>query len=67
MSDAYDRWIEWADKRLDSMLTFPALERDAIMALPFARRRDRAAVNEAVKRAHEADALKGEDPLLPLR
>ena len=54
MSDAFDRWIEWADKPNDSMLSFPAIEHAAIMALPLEQRRDREAVNAAVRRAYEA-------------
>ena len=61
MPDAFDRWIEWADKSLESFASFPTLERDAIMALPLGLRRDRTAVNEAVGRAHQAAALKGKD------
>jgi hypothetical protein len=48
--DAFDRWWEWAEKPPDST-TIPAHLHDAVMQLPPEQRRDRAAVNEAVRLA----------------
>ena len=48
--DAFDRWWEWATKPVDSMLTIPAVIHNAVMALSPEERRDRAKVNEAVRR-----------------
>jgi hypothetical protein len=56
MPDAFDRWIEWADKPNSTVQSFPAIELAAIMALLLELRRNRDAVNEAVRRAYEADA-----------
>jgi hypothetical protein len=53
MKDAFDRWWEWAEKPLDSMLMIPAELHDAVMALSPEDRRDRAKVNEAVRRYRE--------------
>ena len=61
MTDAYDRWIEWVDKAIESTATFPDFERDAITALPLGLRRNRAAVNEAAKQAHEGKGHRNED------
>jgi hypothetical protein len=49
--DAFDRWWQWAEKPLDSPLTIPAEVHEAVMALAPEQRRDRHAVNEAVRRA----------------
>jgi hypothetical protein len=49
--DAFDRWWEWAEKPPDSTLTIPAHLHDAVMQLPPEQRRDRAAVNGAVRLA----------------
>ena len=48
--DAFDRYWQWADKPLDSGLTIPSDIHHAVMSLPPEERRDRAKVNEAVKR-----------------
>jgi hypothetical protein len=49
-ADALDRWWYWAEKPHESMLTIPAELHDAVMALSPDERRDRAKVNEAVRR-----------------
>jgi hypothetical protein len=49
--DAFDRWWEWAEKPLESTLTIPARVHEAVMRLPPDQRRDRRAVNEAVRLA----------------
>jgi hypothetical protein len=49
--DAFDLWWEWAEKPVDSMLTIDATIHDAVMALPPDERRDRAKVNEAVRKS----------------
>jgi hypothetical protein len=49
--DAFDRWWEWAEKPASSTLTIPAHFHDAVMQLPPEQRRDRTAVNEAVRLA----------------
>jgi hypothetical protein len=54
MKDAFDLWWEWAEKPLDSMLAIPAELHDAVMALSPEDRRDRAKVNEAVRRYRES-------------
>jgi hypothetical protein len=54
--DAFDRWWEWALKPTDSTLTIPAQVHEAVMQLPTEQRRDRAAVNEAVRLA-DPDAI----------
>ena len=51
--DAYDRFSQWAEKPLQSPLTIPADIHHAVMSLPPAERRDRAKVNEAVRKAIE--------------
>ena len=48
--DAFDLWWEWAEKPVDSMLIIDAAVHDAVMALPPDERRDRAKVNEAVRK-----------------
>jgi hypothetical protein len=53
--DAFDRWWQWAQKSLDSPLTIPAEIHHAVTSLPPQDRRDRAKVNEAVRRVTEAD------------
>ena len=49
--DAFGLWWEWAEKPVDSLLTIDGAIHDAVMALPPVERRDRAKVNEAVRRA----------------
>ena len=49
VKDAFDCWLEWAEKPLDSPLTIPAHIHDAVMRLPPKHRFDRAKVNEAVR------------------
>jgi hypothetical protein len=49
--DAFDRWWEWVEKPADSMLTIPAHLHDTIMRLSPDQRRDRTAVNDAVRLA----------------
>jgi hypothetical protein len=49
--DAFERRWEWAEKPADSTLTVSAHVHDAVMELPPEQRRDRAAVNEAVRLA----------------
>jgi hypothetical protein len=48
--DSFDLWCEWAEKPLNSMLMIDSAIHDAVMALPPDKRRDRAKVNEAVRR-----------------
>lgn len=48
--DAFDRYWQWADKPLNSLLTLPADIHRAVMSLSPEERRDRAKVNEALKR-----------------
>jgi hypothetical protein len=52
--DAFDRFWRWAEKPLDSWETIPAELLRAVMELSEEDRRDRAKVNEAVRRAMEA-------------
>src|SRR5438876_8047406 len=49
--DPFDLWWEWADKPVDNKPTIDAAVYDAVMALPPDERRDRAKVNEAVRKA----------------
>ena len=51
--DGFDLWWEWAEKPVESMLTIDADIPEAVMALPPDERRDRAKVNEAVRRDRE--------------
>jgi hypothetical protein len=51
VKDAFDRWWEWVEKPADSTLTIPAHFHDAVMGLTPEQRRDRTAVNEAVRLA----------------
>jgi hypothetical protein len=51
IKDAFDRWWEWVEKPAESALTIPAHFHDAVMQLPPEQRRDRNAVNEAVRLA----------------
>jgi hypothetical protein len=51
VKDAFDRWWEWLEKPASSTLTIPAHFREAIMELTPEQRRDRTAVNEAVRLA----------------
>jgi len=52
--DAFDRFWQWAEKPLDSLETISAELHQAVMELPEEDRRDRAKVNEAARRAMEA-------------
>jgi hypothetical protein len=49
--DAFDRRWEWVEKPPASPLTIPAHFYEAIMQLSPEQRRERAVVNEAVRRA----------------
>ena len=49
--DAFDRWWEWVERPADSTLTIPARVIEAVMRLPPDQRRDRQAVNEAIRLA----------------
>jgi hypothetical protein len=51
VKDAFDRWWEWVEKPAESTLTIPAHFHQAIMQLSPEQRRDRTAVNEAVRLA----------------
>jgi hypothetical protein len=51
IKDAFDRWCEWVEKPAESALTIPAHFHDAVMQLPPEQRRDRNAVNEAIRLA----------------
>ena len=51
VKDAFDRWWEWVEKPASSTLTIPAHFHEAITKLPPEQRRDRTAVNEAVRLA----------------
>jgi hypothetical protein len=53
MNDAFDRWWEWAEKPPESTLMIPAELHEVVMALSPGDRRDRAKVNEAVRRYQE--------------
>ncbi|WP_213287603.1 hypothetical protein [Bradyrhizobium sp. sGM-13] len=53
--DAFDRFWRWANKPLDSDLTIPADVHHAVTSLPHEDWSDRAKVNEAVRRAEEAE------------
>ena len=48
--DAFDQWWEWANKSFSDMATVPAEIHQAVMAWSPEDRRDRAKVNEAVRR-----------------
>jgi hypothetical protein len=50
MTNAFDLWWQWAEKPLDSPLTISAEIHNPVMALSEDDRRDRAEVNEAVRR-----------------
>ena len=47
--DAYDRFWQWAEKRLESHLTIPTELHRAVMMLPAEDRRDRTKVNAAAE------------------
>jgi hypothetical protein len=51
--DAFDRWWEWAQKPHESFLMIDADIHSPIMELSQEDRRDRAKVNEAVRRYQE--------------
>jgi hypothetical protein len=53
--DAFDLWWEWAERPVESMPMIDAAIHDAVMALPPDERRDRAKVNEAVRREREKE------------
>ncbi|MBT1517226.1 hypothetical protein KIP88_43600 [Bradyrhizobium sp. SRL28] len=52
--DDFDRFWQWANKPPESTLTIPADIHHAITSLPPEERRDRARVNEAVRRMRES-------------
>ena len=54
MKEAFDLWWQWAEKPLDSMLMIDADNHHPIMELSPEDRRDRAKVNEAVRRYRES-------------
>ena len=58
MKDAFDQWWEWANKPFSDVATIPAVIHEAVMALSPEDRRDRAKVNEAVRR-HLSDRRQG--------
>jgi hypothetical protein len=51
VKDAFDRWWEWVERPPNSRLTLPAHFHTAISDLLPEQRRDRTAVNEAVRLA----------------
>jgi hypothetical protein len=51
VKDAFGRWWEWAEKPAGSALTIPSHFHEAGTKLSPAQRRDRRAVNEAVRLA----------------
>jgi hypothetical protein len=53
--DAYDRFWQWAEKPLESLLTIPAELHQAVMTLSPEDRRDRAKVNAAAARAADPE------------
>jgi hypothetical protein len=55
VTDAFDRFWQWANKPLDSGLPIPADIHHAVTWLPPEARRDRAKVNEAVRMVQETD------------
>ena len=48
--DAFDRWWQWAEKSVDSLLTIPAEIHEPVMQLAPEDRHNRKKVNEAVAR-----------------
>jgi hypothetical protein len=54
MKDAFDQWWEWAEKPRDTMLTIDGDIHYPVMELSPEDRRDRAKVNEAVRRYRES-------------
>ena len=58
MNDAFDQWWEWANKPFSDMATIPTEIHEAVMALSPEDRRDRAKVNEAVRR-YQCDRRQG--------
>jgi hypothetical protein len=50
MTDAFDRFWQWAEKPIDSYLTIPAELHHAVTSLPEEDRHDREKVNEAARR-----------------
>jgi hypothetical protein len=48
--DPFDLWWECAEKPVENMSTIPAEIHNSVMALSSEERRDRAKVNEAVRR-----------------
>jgi hypothetical protein len=51
--DDFDRFWQWANKPTHSRLTIPADLHHAVTSLPPVARRDRARVNEAVRKIQE--------------
>ena len=49
--DAFDRWWEWVEKPVESAATIRSHFYGAVMRLSPGRRRDRTAVNEAIRLA----------------
>ena len=49
VKDAFDRWWEWVERPPTTKLTVPAHFHEAIAKLSPEQRRDRTAVNEAVR------------------
>jgi len=54
MKDAFDLWWQWAEKSPESMLMIDGDIHYPVMELPPEDRRDRAKVNEAVRRYRES-------------
>ena len=54
MMDAFDRFWQWANKPPKSTLTIPADIHHVITSLPSEAWRDRAKVNEAVRKMQES-------------
>jgi hypothetical protein len=55
--DAFDRFWQWANKPPESTLTIPADIHHAITSLPPEARRDRAKVNEAVRKIEMTEPI----------
>jgi hypothetical protein len=51
MTDAFDRFWQWANKPRDSQETIPAALHHAVTSLPMEDWHDREKVNEAARRA----------------
>jgi hypothetical protein len=59
--DAFDRFWQWAEKPLDSLLTIPTELHQTAMELELEDRLDRAKVNEAAARAEARRFVCGQD------